>query len=472
MSSGHSHGDIELPIPPGLYEATAELVAKAAIVRGKTIPYLANRSKDGERVYFDEKVPAVLPKTGLKPDDTLPWHELSEWLMQNGWPESNGKDPGYPNPSHYVATAVEKRRVEELGGDWDEYEDEWAGYIKDVDNESMTDIPADIDCRPYVDEHDREVISELVGKSFMEKMMAAIDRLKNLRLDEVSLVDSGANQHAHVALFKRDGGTPNPATDETIDKFIEYLRLIPEEELNKALEAAVQQEITMDAEAIKKAVADEVAKVTAAKDAEHAKELAIAKRELAIAKMSQPHKDYMSEASLSGDALEKYVAGDDVSRDALIKANPVEARLPPSVKKALEDAARDREVLKGLQEQANIAAFAKKATELGLPAAHGETLRKAFVGADADALKKVEELIKSMTAVKETAALFSEFGSKGQSAATPHDEIMAKVTELRKVDPKLTDAQAFTQVYIDPVNADLKKRYDDAEHKRRGILAA
>ena len=32
--------------------------------------------------------------------------------------------------------------------------------------------------------------------------------LKDLEVTEVSLVDAGANQHAHVALYKRNGGKP------------------------------------------------------------------------------------------------------------------------------------------------------------------------------------------------------------------------------------------------------------------------
>ena len=31
-------------------------------------------------------------------------------------------------------------------------------------------------------------------------------KLKDLEVTEVSLVDAGANQHAHVALYKRNGG--------------------------------------------------------------------------------------------------------------------------------------------------------------------------------------------------------------------------------------------------------------------------
>lgn len=33
-------------------------------------------------------------------------------------------------------------------------------------------------------------------------------KLKDLEVTEVSLVDAGANQHAHVALYKRNGGKP------------------------------------------------------------------------------------------------------------------------------------------------------------------------------------------------------------------------------------------------------------------------
>jgi hypothetical protein len=71
------------------------------------------------------------------------------------------------------------------------------------------------------------------------KRKAPANRLKNIRIDEVSLVDRGANQHANIALFKRDTGS---SKDEVISEFVEFIRLFPESALQKILANATSEE--------------------------------------------------------------------------------------------------------------------------------------------------------------------------------------------------------------------------------------
>jgi ATP-dependent protease ClpP protease subunit len=144
MSAGHRSEPAD-EIPDGLYERTAELVAACTIDHSYDVKTLANRSRDGKVVYEDSSVPKVLPKTGIKPDGTLPWHELSEWILQN---EGKSYDDG-PNAAHPIATAVEKRRVEELGGDWKEYTSEMDGLISAVDKKEIKNPPPDQDQRVF-----------------------------------------------------------------------------------------------------------------------------------------------------------------------------------------------------------------------------------------------------------------------------------------------------------------------------------
>jgi hypothetical protein len=49
--------------------------------------------------------------------------------------------------------------------------------------------------------------------------------------------------------------------------------------------------------------------------------------------------------------------------------------------------------------------------------------------------------------------------------------LMAKANDLRKGDPKLTEAQAFTKAYTDPANRDLVAQYkrEDAQRKEEAV---
>ena len=119
-----------------------------------------------------------------------------------------------------------------------------------------------------------------------------------------------------------------------------------------------------------------------------------------------------------------------------------------------------------MQEEREVAKFEKRAVAIGLPEVAGETLRKAYAG-DATAIAKLEQTIKGLTAQVEQGALFKEFGSTGAKAATAKAEVLAKADELRKANPKMSEASAFTKVYTDPTNAELKKRYDAEEWATR-----
>lgn len=133
-----SQEDISLD---GLYEQTAALVAKARVDQSYQVKELANRNPDGDIVFIDEHVPEQL-KCGILPKQTLPWHELSEWILMNlGLPYDR---------AHRIATLIERRRVEELiPGAWDEYQEEMGGLIADAEERGFTDQPPDQDMRVF-----------------------------------------------------------------------------------------------------------------------------------------------------------------------------------------------------------------------------------------------------------------------------------------------------------------------------------
>ena len=155
MSAGHGAHRNDVPaIDDAFYQRVKNLVDAARIDRDHTIPWLANRSVDGRVVYIDVSVPTILPKTQINTGLTLPYHELGEWLGMNDGMEYDEAHQSCGNP-------CEKRRVEELGGDWQAYQEEFEGYIREVDDEALTSVPADIDKRVFVDDDDRAALEAI-----------------------------------------------------------------------------------------------------------------------------------------------------------------------------------------------------------------------------------------------------------------------------------------------------------------------
>jgi hypothetical protein len=163
MSSGHRHGGERAAssLADDYYARTKALVDACEVIGTYDCPWVANRSRDGKRVYRDKRVPEIL-KCGINTSKTLPWHELSELLaMNDGLPY----DKGTPNAHCDVATALERRAVEAQVPDdadiWRKYSDEMDGYIREVDDETIERVPPDMDLRPF-EEDDRALLQKLI----------------------------------------------------------------------------------------------------------------------------------------------------------------------------------------------------------------------------------------------------------------------------------------------------------------------
>jgi hypothetical protein len=179
---------------------TADMVAAATIDRDHDVPYLSNRSTDGKTVYIDQRVPEILP-CGIRPDETLPWHELSEFLGENA-------GLTYQTAHTEVADAIEKRRVEELGGDWKTYSKEITPFIREVGHEGITDVPADLDLRPYEDEDDRKVMAELAAAgSAKAKAVAKVFNSDQPRDDHGRWTAGEGGEKEHAEILGADKST-------------------------------------------------------------------------------------------------------------------------------------------------------------------------------------------------------------------------------------------------------------------------
>ena len=338
--------------------------------------------------------------------------------------------------------------------------------------------------------------------------------LKDLRVNEVSSVDRGAGEGVKMMLMKRAGAEPYwkrkfdaetrrqmassgaamsdgsfpIANKEDLENAIrDYGRAADPEKakahiINRARsihaldtlpdtwEVSKGEASMTDEEKKAKAKAEADAKEEAAEKAKSEKEAkkALAKAFVEFGKMSAKHKEFA--ANLNEEDNGDFLAMTPAEREKYISDNPdPDQTATPKVKKLLADAAADRVQLQKLLEERDVVSFGKRAVGLGIEESHGETLRKAYQG-DAAAIGKLETLIKGMAEQIRTGKVFEEFGSaqKG-AAATAKGEMQAKVDEMRKANPKLSQAQAFDKVYTDRANVDLKKRFDaeDAAARHR-----
>lgn len=137
--------------------------------------------------------------------------------------------------------------------------------------------------------------------------------------------------------------------------------------------------------------------------------------------------------------------------------------LPPEIIKRLENADANEAIVKNLQEKDQIATFAKRATDMGLPAEKGEIIRKAWGGdatAQAEVEKMVGELNRALDGARKLGKVFTEVGSLQGQPGKAYDMFMAKAHEFQKTEAGkgLTEQQAFSKVYNAPENTDLREQ--------------
>lgn len=144
--------------------------------------------------------------------------------------------------------------------------------------------------------------------------------------------------------------------------------------------------------------------------------------------------------TISGAFISKKMAG---AMYDVLKSNDAQLR-----KNAEDIAKRD--------EADAVVTFAKRATDIGFSAEFGATMRKAY-GGDSVAQAEVEKRIVALQKQVDEGALFKNFGGGGAEGSA-EAELMAKVAELKKANPKLTDAQAYSKAYTARENAPIVKR--------------
>lgn len=244
----------------------------------------------------------------------------------------------------------------------------------------------------------------------------ARNRLHNLSIDFVSLVKAGDNPSARVTLLK---ARPDSETDgeHAVDKTGDHM---PD---NDALQGASPAVIAY-VEELEQAVIK----------AEQERDDAQARAEEAQAGPSNDGGD-----AKPADELEKVLKSADPALAAVIRkmqadtqAATERAAQAETIAKA-EASARARMILKHR--------VTEKMAHLGDADEVTDVLQKAASTMDAETYAKVESLLIKANNQATLGGMFTEIGTTGAMAkADPFDQ---KVEEIRKADPKLTEAQAY-----------------------------
>lgn len=124
--------------------------------RTHDIPYLAGYSVDGQTIYIDRHLPRTMTYKGRRID-------VDRYLIMHEEVEKTLIDQlglHYLH-AHQIATRAEEAAVRADGILWRDYDRFMQKYVKHVGDERLTRVPADLDLKPYRDEHDFDLIQRM-----------------------------------------------------------------------------------------------------------------------------------------------------------------------------------------------------------------------------------------------------------------------------------------------------------------------
>ena len=126
--------------------------------RSHDIPYLAGYSRDGQTIYIDRHMPASFRYAGreVNTDRYLILHEEVEKTLidQLGLHYLH---------AHQIATRAEQAAVRAAGIRWRDYDRFMQKFVKRIGDERLTKVPADLDLKPYRDEHDDDLVKRMLA---------------------------------------------------------------------------------------------------------------------------------------------------------------------------------------------------------------------------------------------------------------------------------------------------------------------
>jgi len=148
----------------------------AIVRRAKTIdrrhdvPYLAGYSRNGKIIYIDRHMPQTMRYGGrdIDTDRYLILHEEVEKTLidQLGLHYLH---------AHQIASRAEQAAVRAAGIRWRDYDRFMQKYVKHIGDERLTKVPADLDLKPYRDEHDDDLVKRMLECIENKKAPTGID---------------------------------------------------------------------------------------------------------------------------------------------------------------------------------------------------------------------------------------------------------------------------------------------------------
>ncbi len=135
--------------------------------RKHDIPYLAGYSQDGKTIYVDRHMPRSFKFRGrtIETDRFLVLHEEVEKTLidQLGLHYLH---------AHQIATRAEQAAVRAAGVIWRDYDRFMQKNVKHIGDERLTRVPADLDTKPYRDEHDDDLLRRMLDAIDKRRMPA------------------------------------------------------------------------------------------------------------------------------------------------------------------------------------------------------------------------------------------------------------------------------------------------------------
>jgi hypothetical protein len=141
--------------------------------RDHDIPYLAGYSQDGKTIYIDRHMPKTM-KLGGKAIDTDRFLILHEEVEKTLIDQLNL----HYLHAHQIATRAEEAAVRAAGVKWRDYDRFMQKYVKHIGDERLTKVPADLDLKPYRDEHDFELLQRMLDGFDKKQVPKGIDPVK------------------------------------------------------------------------------------------------------------------------------------------------------------------------------------------------------------------------------------------------------------------------------------------------------
>jgi hypothetical protein len=137
--------DIEISFLPAVERRAKTLDRK------HDIPYLAGYSKDGKTIYIDRHMPSSSRYDGRD----INTEEVEKTLIDQ-------LNLHYLH-AHQIATRAEQAAVRAAGIRWRDYDRFMQKYVKRIGDERLTKVPADLDLKPYRDEHDYDLVQRMLA---------------------------------------------------------------------------------------------------------------------------------------------------------------------------------------------------------------------------------------------------------------------------------------------------------------------